>query len=110
MGFNADIVRLLESHSAGRKKTYAYTFTELVNLPAEDKPWPNPDWLKVSADHTDELPFVFGLPFIPEHNSVYAGTNIKYHLVCPLRPCDTLVNSPLENLTFSKLRTCLIKL
>jgi len=28
--------------------------------------WPKPDWLKTSADHADELPFLFGGPLIRE--------------------------------------------
>ncbi|KAF6023162.1 ces3 [Bugula neritina] len=59
-------VRQLEQHSAGEKPTYAYYFTEKHKTNPLASLWTLPDWLKVSADHGDEVAFVFGGSLIKE--------------------------------------------
>lgn len=63
MSFNVDCTRKLRAHTSSSKSTYAYYFTELYDAPEAVKGWELPDGLKVSADHADEIPFVFGVPF-----------------------------------------------
>lgn len=65
--FNADTLNQLEQHSGGDKSTYAYYFTEL--LPSAQAFWKVPDWLKVAADHCDELEFLFGGVYYKEENN-----------------------------------------
>ena len=63
--FNVDIVNNIEQQSTSSdSSTYAYYFTEPYK-PAEPL-WPAPNWLKYSANHGDDLPFVFGSPYINE--------------------------------------------
>jgi len=59
-------VRQLEQHSASEKPTYAYYFTEKHKTTPPASLWTIPDWLKVSADHGDEVAFVFGGSLIKE--------------------------------------------
>jgi len=63
MSFNIDCTRELRAHSSSSKSTYAYYFTELYDAPEAVKGWAVPNGLKVSADHADEIPFVFGVPY-----------------------------------------------
>ena len=67
MLFNADSVRQLSIHSSNPSSTYAYYFTENVRDPAFI-PRQVPDWLETSADHGDEIPFVFGSVYGNERN------------------------------------------
>ena len=60
IAFNTDIIRQLRAQSQTNRKAYAYYFTNLIQYPPFVKPWYFPAWLKRSADHTDEVPFVFG--------------------------------------------------
>lgn len=72
LNFDADSLNQLKVHSeATQKTTYAYYFTE------QFKPDPAfflyPSWiLNNSAEHADDLPFVFGGYYIME-SSVYEG-------------------------------------
>jgi len=59
-------VRQLEQHSFDEKSTYAYYFTEKHKTTPPASLWTLPDWLKVSADHGDEVAFVFGGSYIKE--------------------------------------------
>lgn len=58
--FNEDHIRLASSHSAGDKVTYTYQFVPYIIPPKDLRLWYVPDKLKTSADHGDELPYVFG--------------------------------------------------
>ena len=59
LAINSDSVRQLQAHSNTSRSTYAYYFTENYKLPTPL--WPAmPSWIKKSAAHLDELPFVFG--------------------------------------------------
>ena len=40
--------------------TYAYYFTNLYDVKPQYAWWPMPNWAKKSADHTDEIAFVWG--------------------------------------------------
>ena len=60
IAFNTDIIRQLRAHSQTNRKAFAYYFTNLIQYPPFVKPWYFPAWIKRSADHTDEVPFVFG--------------------------------------------------
>ena len=56
---NSDAVRQLRAHSSSSKTTYAYYFTEDYTPAVQI--WPAlPSWIKKSAFHGDELPYVFG--------------------------------------------------
>jgi len=57
-------VNQLQQHAAGETATYAYYFTEEYKPDPPNPLWSMPDWLKTSADHADELPFMFGGPLI----------------------------------------------
>jgi len=56
----------LQQHSLGNTSTYAYYFTQKYTPDPPNPMGTPPDWLKSSADHGDELPFVFGGPLIRE--------------------------------------------
>ena len=72
MSFNADSVRQLSAHSDGSKATYAYYFTE--NFMPAAPIWPlTPSWIKTTANHGDDLPFVFGSIYNNEKN-IWSGT------------------------------------
>lgn len=72
--FNNDIVYNLEQHSNSTKPTYAYYFTELRSDNSKDSLWPVPEWSKTMADHSDELPFVLGFPFLKDASPLLEGT------------------------------------
>ena len=40
--------------------TYAYYFTNLYDVKPQYAWWPMPNWAKKSADHPDEIAFVWG--------------------------------------------------
>jgi len=56
----------LQQHSLGKTSTYAYYFTQKYTPDPPNPMGTPPDWLKSSADHGDELPFMFGGPLIRE--------------------------------------------
>ena len=57
--FNADAIRQLQVHSVTDNSTYAYQFSNLFH---SDNGFLNyPSWAKTSADHGEELPFVWGM-------------------------------------------------
>lgn len=59
LAFNVDSVRELSIHSSSSRSTYAFQFSE--NYQAPISLWPMaPSWVKVTASHGDELPFLFG--------------------------------------------------
>jgi len=57
-------VNQLQQHAAGETATYAYYFTEEFKPDPPNPLWSMPDWLKTSADHGDEIPFMFGCTLI----------------------------------------------
>ena len=62
--FNFDTLNQLEQHSASEQtSTYGYYYTENYVSDIPNPLWTVPDWLKVKADHGDELPFVFGATY-----------------------------------------------
>lgn len=97
-----DAVQELHMHSKqDSKSTYAYYFNELYEAPAGLLS-AAPAWLKKSADHADELPFVFGMAYV-EEPEIWKGKvptlmeicNISnvcsyYRIVCQT-PCALLV-------------------
>ena len=56
---------LLEKHSAGSKSTYGYYFTKKSGLSNRGL-WELPLWASVSADHAEEIPYVFGMAELPD--------------------------------------------
>ena len=81
MSFNADSVRQLSLRSDDSKPTYAYYFTENFKTPAFI-PMQVPDWADTSADHGDEIPFVFGSVYGNERN-LWNG-KITFNIVAQL--------------------------
>ena len=65
--FGVDIVHGLEDHSESAKVTYAYHFTELVQANPDYDLSPSPQYLKYSANHMDELYYVFGTAYMLEY-------------------------------------------
>jgi len=64
--FTADQVAALESHAYGDKATYFYYLME----PHQAKKGyyhKIPKWLKILAEHGDDLPLTHGAPFIENH-------------------------------------------
>ncbi|KAF6027323.1 CES5A [Bugula neritina] len=57
---NKECTCQLRQHAEGETATYAYYFTEEYKPDPPNLAWSMPDWLKISADHMDEIPFVFG--------------------------------------------------
>lgn len=59
------------------KSTYGYFFNEnLITLSSLNPMWTMPDWLKRSADHGDELFFLFGAAWLRtglEKGQIWAG-------------------------------------
>ena len=83
--FDADLLAQLKVHGdASQKSTYAYYFTEQFKL---DPPvFPVPNWIvNNSADHGDDLPFVFGGVYLKGSNIV-TGT----HTLSMLDTLDTI--------------------
>lgn len=62
-----DSVELLEKHGGGDSKTYAYYFTKKSNRTNRGM-WELPLWLSVSADHAEEIPYVFGMSELPANS------------------------------------------
>ena len=63
--FDGDVINNLKQHSTSEATvTYAYYFTEVFD-PALVLV-PIPDYLRSSANHGDDLPFVFGAPFMSD--------------------------------------------
>ena len=72
--FDIAMVTQLEQHSHSEKPTYAYYYTQPSKNPSTL--WSVPDWLRTTADHGDEITFVFGYPlYIPEmkRNKIWDG-------------------------------------
>lgn len=67
--FNADVVRQLHQHSSSTKSTYAYYFTERYDFTTDNPFLFLPNWLKRSAAHYDDIPFLFGAAFLEEESS-----------------------------------------
>lgn len=82
ISFNADSVRQLRAHSQSDKSTYAYYFTNLYHAPPQSGWWDAPVWLKKSADHADEIAFVWGALLTEGSYSSFAKG--YYHFV--IRP------------------------
>lgn len=77
MLYDAAAVRNLEEHSTSNKSTYAYYFTERY-YPNTDVEFFNiPEWLKRSADHTQELPFLFGSAFLADETDYTWSGGLK---------------------------------
>ena len=75
--YDVDIVKQLREHSSGNKATYAYYFTERYDLITVNPMFNSPSWLKVSATHVDELPFLFGAAFLKEESSpIWEGKSL----------------------------------
>ena len=62
--FRGDIVYNLQEHSLSSKPTYAYYFTERVSIDPKLKIFHRPEWAKTSADHAEDLFYVFGASFL----------------------------------------------
>ena len=76
--YDVDIVKQLREHSSGNKATYAYYFTERYDLITVNPMFNSPSWLKVSATHVDELPFLFGAAFLKEESSpIWEGKSLE---------------------------------
>lgn len=74
LNFNEDLVHLLLSHSAGDTATYGYHFLPYVTPSKENQFMALPGYLKNSADHADELAYLFGVPWTTDDMSeVYKG-------------------------------------
>ena len=58
----ANTIRQLTKHSEGgdQHSTYGYYFTEEYHAEENYSFWTVPDWAKNSADHSDDLIFMFG--------------------------------------------------
>lgn len=70
----ADAVRFLDKHSQGDKVTYGFIFSEYIR---GAETYPFPEMYKFSAEHGEELPFVFGFAYITDELlSLYEGTEI----------------------------------
>lgn len=76
---NVDVVNNLEQHSDSSRTTYAYYFTELLDVSPRHRIWPTPDWAKSMADHAEEQPFVFGFPFLDSDTPLWRGKGYIYH-------------------------------
>lgn len=74
MDFSAEMWRLMLAHAKGSsKKTFGYLFNELFHIPVANRLWPSVDWIKTSADHFDEVPYVFGAPFLTADQLLIKG-------------------------------------
>ena len=74
VNFNADIVRMIEKSSEGRKSTYAYYYTQLRSVPQLTLGLQAPDFPRQLADHGEELSIVWGGPGLSKQpNSVWLG-------------------------------------
>ena len=69
------MIRQLRYHSKTPNATYAYYFTNLYNAPKGDAWWYLPPWVKTSADHGDEIPFVWGFATVKENYTQLAAGN-----------------------------------
>lgn len=70
-GLAIDIIHLLDDHSEGSKATYGYVFTKYI-LGVDIAPLL--DSYKFAATHGDEMPYVFGYPFVTDELlSYYRG-------------------------------------
>ena len=70
-GLVVDIIDLLDDHSKGMKSTYGYLFSKYI--PGIDVS-PSLDPYKFSANHGDDIPYVFGYPYITDELlSFYGG-------------------------------------
>ena len=69
VGLKLPLLQTLQFHSAfSGGKTYAFEFSHRRSWP--DCPWyEGPDWLRVGADHTDEIAYVLGFPFTFSKNT-----------------------------------------
>lgn len=66
-----DNIHFLHQHSQGPKNTFGYYFTKYI-YGLELMPFP--EIYKFSADHVEELPYVFGLPLVTDELlSLYKG-------------------------------------
>lgn len=71
-------MQLLSSHSRGDKSSYGYQFVPYVTPSIEDLIWYVPEKLKNSADHGDEVNYVFGAAKITkEMLEVYGGKSFE---------------------------------
>ena len=81
VNFNADIVRMIEKSSEGRKSTYAYYYTQLRSVPQLTLGLQAPDFLRQSADHGEELSIVWGGPGLSKQpNSVWLGKMLNIYI------------------------------
>ena len=73
----------IEDHSESTKSTYAYYFNESIKSPPEHSLWPKPDWAESTADHADEMLFMFGPAFLweDEQASLWAGKCLTLSLI-----------------------------
>lgn len=70
------MLRQLEKHSEGNRSTYGYYFDQKLSSTDLFRPGPNnvPGWLKVSAEHSEEIPMVWGAPaLLGDRNKLWAG-------------------------------------
>ena len=80
--FNADSIRQLQAHSLTDNVTYAYQFSNLFHAPGAGF-LDYPSWAKTSADHGDEVPFVWGaLLARDEYKNLSDGKSYRY--ICNL--------------------------
>ena len=82
---NSDAIRQLKAHSRLKNTTtYAYYFSNLRHS-SESGLFDYPKWAKLSADHGDELPFVWGalLATSEEYSSLQTGKYTSvYTMLC----------------------------
>ena len=70
-------MQLLSSHSRGDKSTYGYQFLPYATQSIEDRLWYIPEKLKNSADHGDEVSYIFGAAKVTkEMSEVYGGKSL----------------------------------
>lgn len=75
---SADVQHLLDMHSRTSKATYGYYFTAFIERLDENGTAIPPDMYKTSADHVDELPYVFGYDLQTEVMlTPYEGQNYR---------------------------------
>lgn len=70
--YDVGALETLLAHSTGNKSTYAYYFGEMYEPQTQFIQIPG--WLRRSADHTQELPFLFGAAFLEdETDGIWIG-------------------------------------
>mgnify|MGYP001797590899 FL=1 len=78
--FNADAIRQLQVHSVTDNSTYAYQFSNLFH--SDDGFLNYPSWAKTSADHGEELPFVWGMLLEKEQYQNLTKGGFKFCNLC----------------------------